>query len=102
MVRHFNHITVPICQTSSEQNLIRTNEVGLHLSTKSNLSADIAIYGKPESTLDFSSLKYADSPPKTVIEVDIKMDIPNSFQSEDDYLKKKTEKLLEFGVEKMI
>ncbi|MFB0907105.1 MAG: hypothetical protein QMB03_02270 [Spirosomataceae bacterium] len=82
--------------------MIRTNEVGLHLSTKSNLSADIAIYGKPESTLDFPSLKYADSPPKTVIEVDIKMDIPNSFQSEDDYLKKKTEKLLEFGVEKVI
>lgn len=82
--------------------LIGTNEVGLHLNTKNNLSADIAIYKKSESTLNLSSLNYADSPPKIVIEVDIKMDIPNSFQSEDDYLKKKTEKLLEFGVEKVI
>lgn len=37
-----------------------------------------------------------------MIEVDIKMDIPENFQSEDDYLKKKTEKLLNFGVEKVI
>jgi hypothetical protein len=82
--------------------LIGTNEVGLHLNEKSNLSADIAIYEKSESKLNFNSLKYAASPPKVVIEVDIKMDIPDSFQSEDDYLKKKTEKLLEFGVSKVI
>ncbi len=82
--------------------LIGTNEVGLHLDKHSNLSADIAIYEKTGSTLDLSSLNYADSPPKIVIEVDIKMDVPENFHSEDNYLKKKTEKLLEFGVEQVI
>jgi len=35
----------------------------------------------------FNSTKYADSPPKVVIEVDVKMDIPENFQSDFGNLK---------------
>jgi hypothetical protein len=68
---------------------ILTNEQGLHVSLRSNFSADIA------------DKHYALVPPKIQIEVDIDADL-ESFETPDAYIYAKTEKLLDFGVEKMI
>ena len=80
---------------------ILTNELGLHLAKGDNLSADIAIYDKQQQVLDFHSEKYASVPPKIVIEVDLKADVTD-FASPVDYYLLKTNKLLGFGVEKII
>ena len=76
-----------------------TNETELHLSKGNNLASDIAIY-------DASALrnfKYDDHyfkiPPTVAIEIDTKADL--SVMKWETYLKKKTEKLHDFGVKKI-
>jgi hypothetical protein len=71
-----------------------TNEQGQHLDKKNNLSADIAIY--ETNKFDVTTV-----PPKIQIEVNIDADTED-FGSPDNYVFKKTEKLLNFGVEKVI
>ena len=75
-----------------------SNEIGIHLKYKDNISNDIAIFDRLKGN-QFSK-KYIDFPPKIVIEVDI--DIDPSSMSDIDYLNKKTQKMLDFGVERVI
>ena len=79
---------------------IHTNETGLHLSKGNNLASDIAIY----ETASLQNYQYDDHyfeiPPKVVIEVDIKVDLSNA--AREAYVKEKTEKLFQFGVERVI
>ncbi len=78
-----------------------TNEAGLHLSKKNNLSTDIGIYEthilKPESLTN----QYLSIAPKIAIEVDTKADM-SQFVNPMDYYHQKTSKLLEFGTEKVV
>ena len=78
------------------------SELGLHLSNKTNFVADIAIYREGQLKVGFHSIKYEHTPPNVVIEVDIKIDESEYFQNEEEYFHKKTEKLLQWGVEKVI
>jgi Uma2 family endonuclease len=80
---------------------ILTNEQGLHLSLKTNFSADIAIFEAEKLPVKSADKHYATIPPKIQIEVDIDADLEN-FETPDAYIYAKTEKLLDFGVEKMI
>ncbi len=79
---------------------IYTNEIGSHLSKKNNLSSDIAIYEKSVLTADKIDRHYADVPAKLIVEVDTDADFENI--DPNTYIHKKTQKLLDFGVEKMI
>lgn len=80
--------------------LASTNELGLHLSQGNNLANDIAIFEKEKIRLDD---KYFDVAPKVVIEVDIKVDLSDtSWNSEMAYIFAKSQKMLDFGVEKVI
>ncbi len=82
---------------------IPSSEGGLHLGKNENLACDIAIIEK--ATLNNpTSLKYLDSPPKFVIEVDIKIEWKNydtqpPTSHEMDYVLLKSDQLLDFGVE---
>ena len=77
-----------------------TNEVGLHLSKGNNLASDIAIY-KTSDLADYPiDDTYFNIPPKIAIEVDTKAELTEI--KWEKYLKKKTKKLLAFGVEKVI
>jgi Uma2 family endonuclease len=79
---------------------ILTGEIGIHLESNSNFSNDIAVYEKSVLTPNKINNKYADVPPKIVIEIDIKA---NTDKAEDYiYVQRKTQKLLDFGVEKVI
>ena len=79
---------------------LRYSELGLHLDSKNNLAVDIAFY----KTEDLKKIKitntYITIPPQVVIEIDTKASL-NDFDNLMDYIDKKTEKLLNFGVEKI-
>jgi Uma2 family endonuclease len=77
-----------------------TNESGLHFDRKNNLSADVALVRR-DLVKDIWSVKYLDVAPTLVIEIDTKADIEN-FGSEQDYFFIKTQKMLDFGVEKVV
>mgnify|MGYP000527351307 CR=1 FL=1 len=84
--------------------LIANNEAGVHLDEKNNLSADIALFDWTVLTPQKVNKKYADVPPKYVIEVDIsgEFDVQKSSFLPSDYVHIKMQKLLDFGVEKVI
>jgi hypothetical protein len=77
---------------------ILINEIGVHFDKNDNASNDIAIYNRLSAQQ--ISKKYTNFPAKAVIEIDIDID-PDSMP-DLEYLNKKTQKLLDFGVEKVI
>ncbi|GAB4110946.1 MAG: hypothetical protein OHK0057_02380 [Thermoflexibacter sp.] len=74
-------------------------EMGIYLELKDNLSMDIPIF-KVEQVSNLTT-QYINTPPKILIEVDIEADTEN-FENDFDYYFTKTQKLLDFGVEKVI
>jgi Uma2 family endonuclease len=76
------------------------SEPGLHIDHRNNLSGDVLIYERSVLTADKVTTKYADIPAKIVLEVDVKID--DSKTSDWDYVQRKTQKLLDFGTEKVL
>ena len=64
------------------------------------MANDIAIFDQTVLTPDKISKKYADVPPSIAIEVDVEAD--TSELTENGYIYKKTRKLFDFGVQKII
>ncbi|RRB06390.1 Uma2 family endonuclease [Larkinella rosea] len=79
--------------------LLTTSESGLHIANGNNLSNDIAIFDKEKVIIKG---KYFDIPPKIVVEVDVKIDLEEFPARELDYFYEKTDRMLDFGVEKVI
>jgi Uma2 family endonuclease len=80
--------------------LVASNESGLHVNSGSNLANDIAVFEKEKITL---TDKYFDIAPKIVIEVDIKIALEGTGLTSDlEYMLNKSQKMLDFGVEKVI
>jgi Uma2 family endonuclease len=79
---------------------VYTNEIGNHIDVNNNLSNDIAIFDKTVLTADKINKKYPDVPPKLVIEIDTEADV--SELTGFGYIYKKSKKLLDFGVERII
>ncbi|MDB5242297.1 MAG: hypothetical protein JWP57_2922 [Spirosoma sp.] len=80
--------------------LVVTNESGVHLDRGNNLSNDIAIFDKSADL--FLTNKYFDTSPLVAIEVDVNIE-PEEFEGkESGYVYEKTERLLDFGVERVI
>jgi len=80
--------------------LIATNEPGLHLAPGSNLANDIAVFDQASLPIPLDD-KYFSVPPRIVIEIDVKIDLPANV-SETEYVYDKTQKMLDFGVAKVI
>lgn len=79
---------------------VLSNEAGLHLRRGTNLNNDIALIRRERLSNLFSD-KYLDVAPDIAIEVDTKADFSEGM-SESEYYKKKTQHLLDFGVQKVI
>lgn len=94
----FGHL---IKNLPGKEYFVGTNEPSLHLSNRNNLSNDIVVYHKSDYKVSLQSLEYATIPPLIALEVDIKADMEN-FGSETDYFQQKTDKLLAFGVQKVL
>jgi len=86
-------------QIDRKKYIIATNESGLHLAKGNNLANDVAIFEKENLKLDNHFFKIA---PKIVVEVDIKAEVEEYPTREADYIFEKSQKLIEFGVEKVI
>lgn len=83
-----------------EKSNVLTSEAGIHLDRRNNLAGDILIFDNATLSVADLDLHYAQVPPKIVIEVDIAAD-PYDMAT-DTYIFKKTQKLFDFGVEKLI
>ncbi len=79
---------------------VLTSEAGIHLDRRNNLAGDILIFDNATLSVADADLHYAQVPPRIVIEVDIAAD-PYDMAT-DNYVFKKTQKLFDFGVEKVI
>lgn len=77
-----------------------SNEAGVHLDHRSNLSHDVAIYDRTVLTPDKINKKYATVPALVAIEIDVKADL--SKIEDRNYVNLKTQKLLDFGTDKVI
>ncbi len=88
--------------SSNSRKLYRiiTNEGGLHLDKRNNLAGDIQLFDPEKLPVKFADLHYASVPPMIQLEVDVNTEM--ECFSEEQYIAKKTAKLLEFGVEKVI
>ena len=95
------HLTSIIAKFIDEDiYFVLINESGVHLDHKNNLANDVAIYDKAVLKPSMISTKYTDVPPKIAIEIDVKAEYEDL--TELGYIYKKTQKLLNFGVEKVI
>lgn len=83
-----------------EQYKILYNELDIHLSLHNNLSTDIPVFKRETLKNKNLSTKYADFPPEIVIEVDVKLE--DNQMNDIDYFQSKTQKLLDFGVKKVV
>ena len=81
--------------------LVLTNELGLQFKKKSWRAADIAIYEVAKLKGIKRTNKYLSVAPKIVIEIDTKAEL-EEVKDSFSYFHKKTDELLEFGVEKVI
>lgn len=79
---------------------ILTNEAGLHIDRKNNLAGDLLIFDSKRLTIDKINKNYASVAPIISIEVDIGIALEGF--TEHHYMTLKTNKLLDFGAEKVI
>ena len=79
---------------------IMLNETGLHLDHRNNLAGDILVYEKSRLKGTDINTNYLQVPANIAIEVDTKADL--SILTFQQYLKLKTTKLHNFGVDKVI
>jgi len=79
---------------------ILTNEAGLHLDKRNNLSADILIYDPNVMTPEKINKQYADVAAKVQVDVDITIELEDL--KDYQYVEKKINKLHQFGTEKVI
>ncbi|MPR34670.1 Uma2 family endonuclease [Cytophagaceae bacterium SJW1-29] len=76
------------------------SEIGLHIDKRNNLAGDLALFERSTLTIKKINVHYADVPPKAVVEVDTNIDY--SEEGAFDYVHLKTQKLLDFGVQRVI
>lgn len=80
---------------------VLTNEVGLQIKPGNWRAADIAIMDPRSLSNTPLENKYLSIPPKLVIEIDTKAELPAT-KLKQDYFHQKTDELLDFGVEEVI
>jgi hypothetical protein len=78
-----------------------TNEPGLHLDLRNNLAGDVCLYKRSDvPTASKLAPKYLTIPPLVQVEVDVSIDLSDN--TEVKYITNKANKLLDFGVGKVI
>ena len=87
-------------QLSDDIYHVFAGEAGLHLDINNNLSGDIVIYDRATLYNTKIDTHYLDVPPKIDIEIDVSIDTTDF--SEQTYIYKKTDRLLSWGVAKVI
>ena len=87
-------------QLSDDMYHILTGETGLHLELNDNLSGDIVLFEHGQLSIKNIDTHYLNIPPKIDIEIDVNIDTADF--TEQTYIYQKTDRLLSWGVEKVI
>ena len=98
ILRYFTYLLIR--QLDEEQYYVFTGEGGMHINTNNNLSGDIMIYEQSKLSTSKIDKHYLDVPPKIDIEIDVNIDTTDF--TEQSYIFQKTDRLLSWGVEKVI
>lgn len=98
ILRYFSYLLIR--QLDEKMYYVFTGEGGMHLDVKNNLSGDVMIYEQAKLPISKIDTHYLDVPPKIDIEIDVNIDTTDF--SEQTYIYKKTDRLLSWGVEKVI
>jgi hypothetical protein len=98
IVSYINKLLVR--QLSDDMYHIFTGETGMHLELNDNLSGDIVIYEYSKLPVSNINTHYLNLPPKIDIEIDVNIDTTDF--TEQSYISQKTDRLLSWGVEKVI
>ena len=77
-----------------------TNEAGVHLDHRDNLSHDVAIYEKATLPPDQINTRSVTVPARVVVEIDVRIDLHDPAAA--NYVNRKTRQLLDFGTERVI
>lgn len=85
----------------SQKYWVLVGEVGSHLSKKNNLAHDLTIFETSVLTPDKVKNKYADFPAKLILEIDSEVEYGEG-KSNEEYIHRKTQRVLDFGTEKVI
>jgi Uma2 family endonuclease len=93
-------VEVLLLNLNKQKYRITGGESGVHIDHRNNLAHDIAVYDKTILTADKITTKYIDVPSVLAIEIDIKADL--SLKDDYDYVHSKTQKLLDFGTQKVV
>jgi hypothetical protein len=81
---------------------VMPGETGNHLGYRNNLSLDIAIFDRKVLTPEKVTDKYVDVPAYCVIEIDVQAEWEAGDMSDVEFIGLKTNKLFEFGTQKLI
>ena len=87
-------------QLSDDVYHVFAGETGLHLELNDNLSGDIVLFECNKFPISNIDTHYLNIPPKIDIEVDVNIDTADF--TEQTYIYQKTDRLLSWGVEKVI
>jgi hypothetical protein len=87
-------------QLSDDVYHVFAGETGLHLELNDNLSGDIVLYECNKLSMSNIDTHYLNVPPKIDIEIDVNIDTTDF--TEQTYIHQKTDRLLSWGVEKVI
>ena len=82
---------------------VLAGETGSHFNLRNNFGLDIAIYDRQVLTPEKITVKYIDVPPKIVLEIDVKVEMPDAEGNLfEQYIVPKIQQLFAFGTEKVI
>lgn len=98
ILRYFSYLLIR--QLDENQYYVFTGEGGMHLDVNNNLSGDVMIYEQSKLPISKIDTHYLNVPPKIDIEVDVSIDTTDF--TEQTYIHQKTDRLLSWGVEKVI
>jgi Uma2 family endonuclease len=98
ILRYFTYLLIR--QLDEEQYYVFTGEGGMHINTNNNLSGDVMIYEQSKLPMSKIDTHYLNVPPKIDIEIDVNIDTTDF--TEQTYVYRKTDRLLSWGVEKVI
>ena len=98
ILRYFSYLLIR--QLDENQYYIFTGETGMHLDLKNNLSGDVMVYEHDKLPMSKINTHYLTVPPKIDIEIDVNIDTTDF--TEQTYIYRKTDRLLSWGVEKVI
>ena len=100
IVRYFTYFVLH--KLNHKKYLVFSGETGNHLGYRNNLSLDISIFDYQVLTPEKVTNKYIDVPAYCVIEIDVQAEWEESSMSDVDFIGLKTNKLFEFGTQKLI